>query len=211
VPWTNAAISGFILDPDRKKMSKSKGNVVTPEACQGALGRRRALLGRSGRPGTDAAFDIGQMKVGRRLAIKILNASKFALGFGDSAGDLRAPRSPSRSTARCSPPGRRRRAGDGGFEAWDYTRSLELTESFFWSFCDDYLELVKDRAYGAHGEAAAASAGPPCGSRSTSLLRLFAPILPYVTEEVWSWWQERFDSSLRSPSWVDVLGRSTGA
>ena len=103
----------------------------------------------SGRPGTDTAFDEGQMKVGRRLAIKLLNVSRFALGLGDGAG-ARPPRpSPSRSTGPCSP----------GWPTWstrpprpsrryDYARALERTEAFFWWFCDDYLELVKGRAYG---------------------------------------------------------------
>ena len=89
VPWTNAAISGWILDPDRKKMSKSRGNVVTPEDL---LKEHSADAVRywaaSGRLGTDAAYDTGQIKVGRRLAIKVLNASKFALSFGDVDGEL---------------------------------------------------------------------------------------------------------------------------
>jgi valyl-tRNA synthetase len=146
----HAAISGWILDPDRKKMSKSKGNVVTPDrACSSSTAPTRALLGRLGRPGTDTAFDEGQMKIGRRLAIKLLNASKFALGLRRRRRPRRA-RSPSRSTGRCWP--RWPTLVDeatAAFDAYDYARALERTETFFWSFCDDYLELVKGRAYGA--------------------------------------------------------------
>jgi valyl-tRNA synthetase len=193
VPWTNAAISGWILDPDRKKMSKSKGNAETPEDVVRAQGADAVRYwAASGRLGTDAAYDTGQMKVGRRLAIKVLNASKFALGFGEAEGgaDLRE--------AVTNPLDLSMLAGladvvdkaTAGFESWDYTRSLEATETFFWGFCDDYLELVKDRAYGGRGEAEAASARAALRLALQTLLRLLAPFLPYATEEVWSWFGE---------------------
>ena len=138
-----------MLDPDRKKMSKSKGNVVTPLALleeHGSDGVR--YWAASGRPGTDTAFDPSQMQVGRRLAIKVLNASKFALAPAEPQGrDRRA-----RSIARCCGTWRRSSTRrPSAFEAYDYARVLQRTETFFWRFCDDYLELVKGRRYGEQG------------------------------------------------------------
>ncbi|MDV3221729.1 valine--tRNA ligase [Intrasporangium sp.] len=208
VPWTNAAISGWILDPDRKKMSKSKGNVVTPEdVVKENSADAVRYWAASGRLGTDAAYDTGQMKVGRRLAIKVLNASKFALGFGEVSGDRSAGTTPEAlRDAVTNPLDRSMLAtlaevvdkATHGFESWDYTRSLEVTESFFWTFCDDYLELVKDRAYGGRGEAEAASARAALRIALDTLLRLFAPFLPYATEEVWSWFES---GSVHRQSW----------
>ena len=176
-----------MLDPDRKKMSKSKGNVVTPMALleeHGSDGVR--YWAASGRPGTDTAFDAGQMKVGRRLAIKLLNASKFALMQAEPRGPITEPLD--RGDA-VEPRGAGRARRREQLEAYDYARVLERTERFFWSFCDDYLELVKGRATATSRPEGAASANSALLVALSALLRLFAPFLPFVTEEVWSWWQ----------------------
>jgi len=199
LPWSDAAISGWILDPDRKKMSKSKGNVVTPndllvEHSSDAV-RYWAC---SARLGTDAAFDTGQMKIGRRLAIKILNAAKFVLSFelpADSA-EVNIPVDQSLLLNLAEVVTEASKA----FENYDHTKALELTEKFFWNFTDNYLELVKERAYGQGGFSSAEQASAIIALRKAllSLLRLFAPFLPFATDEVWSWWQE---GSIHRTSW----------
>jgi valyl-tRNA synthetase len=206
LPWYNAAVSGWVLDPDRKKMSKSKGNVVTPLALleeHGSDGVR--YWAACARPGTDTAFDTNQMRVGRRLAIKVLNASKFVLMSTEPQAEIAATldRAMLRSLAGLVDEATR------AFDEYDYARALQRTESFFWRFCDDYLELVKGRRYGEQGPAGAGSANAALLAALSVLLRLFAPFLPFVTEEVWSWWREGSIHRAPWPSSIELLSLLT--
>jgi valyl-tRNA synthetase len=202
-PWKNAALSGWILDPDRKKMSKSKGNVVTPIDLFEQYGSDAVRYwAASARPGVDTAFSEDQMKVGRKLATKLLNVTKFVLGFGEAN-----PTATPTEAVDIAMLARLASVVDEAttaFETYDYARALEKSESFFWWFCDDYVELVKTRAY---SEGAGSDSARAALQRALSTLqRLFAPHIPFATEEVWSWWQT---GSIHRASWptrADLLG-----
>jgi len=205
-PWKNAALSGWILDPDRKKMSKSKGNVVTPIDLFEQYGSDAVRYwAASARPGVDTAFSEDQMKVGRKLATKLLNATKFVLGFGEA--NPSATPTDSVDIAMLARLASVVDEATTAFETYDYARALEKSESFFWWFCDDYVELVKTRAY---SEGAGSDSARAALQRALSTLqRLFAPHIPFATEEVWGWWQT---GSIHRASWptrADLLGATS--
>ncbi len=187
IPWKHIALSGWILDPDRKKMSKSKGNVVGPHAYLDKYTSDGVRYWAANiRLGTDAALDEQVMKTGKRLMTKLYNAAKFVLTQPaasmeiteelDLAFILKLNKLVERATV--------------ALEAYDFAHALAETESFFWhNFTDSYLELVKNRAKGdgAVSDAAQNSAVATLRLGLNVLLRLFAPMFPYITEEIWSW------------------------
>ncbi|UXM90067.1 valine--tRNA ligase [Paenarthrobacter sp. JL.01a] len=211
-PWKHAAISGWILDPDRKKMSKSKGNVVVPTDVLNEYGSDAVRYwAASAKLGADTAYEIAQMKIGRRLAIKLLNASKFVLNLGATENSVVT----SDLSVLTNPLDRALLAqlsdvvaqSTKAFDNYDYARALQITESFFWQFTDDYVELIKDRAYGAAGESEQASVLAALATTLDSLLRLFAPFLPFATEEVWGWWRT---GSVHRAEWPTALEITDG-
>ena len=206
LPWAHATLSGWILDPDHKKMSKSKGNVVVPNEPIEKFGADAVRYwAAAARLGLDATYDEGQMKIGRRLAIKLLNATKFALAIGreDENHHVGAAAEAAWNPADVTEPLDRAamaklalvaRQATEALESYEHSKALEVIESYFWQFCDDYIELVKNRAYGTpdeHGnvpsEKAVKSARTALGLGLDAFARLLAPYLPYATEEVWSW------------------------
>jgi valyl-tRNA synthetase len=187
LPWTNATISGFVVDPDRKKMSKSKGNVVTPLGLLQEYGSDgvRYWAARGG-PGVDTAFDVGQMKIGRKLAMKVLNVAKFVLAGGQADGTVTEAldRGMLQNLAFLV------EDATTELEQYEYARALSKIESFFWDFCDNYIEAAKSRRYGDFGAAPAVSACVAMRTALSVMLRLLAPYLAFASEEVWSWFCE---------------------
>ena len=217
-PWKNAAVSGFIVDPDRKKMSKSKGNVVTPADILDQHGSDAVRYwAASSRLGTDAAFDPQnptQIKIGRRLAIKVLNAAKFILGFDAPASLAIDQVTVPLDLSMLENLALTVRLATDALNNYDHARALEVTETFFWTLCDDYVELVKERSYGA-ASPEQISAVVALRSALSVILRLFAPFLPFATEEAWHWfhetsvhrapWPDKDDSVALSTEYQDVL------
>ncbi|WP_091454735.1 valine--tRNA ligase [Actinokineospora iranica] len=201
LPWRRAAISGWVVTPDRRKVSKKSGSALTPETMLDTHGSDAVRYwAASGRPGVDTVFDETKMRVGRRLATKLLHASRFALGF------------PAPSSVAVTEPLDVAVLGDldavvaaatEALEAGEHTDALERVERFFWFWCDDYLELVKDRAYGEGRGAESARAALRTGL--STLQRLLAPYLPFAAEETWSWWQ---DGSVHRSPWPTTPGRT---
>ncbi|HET7293752.1 MAG TPA: valine--tRNA ligase [Vicinamibacteria bacterium] len=189
IPWKHVAISGWVLDPDRKKMSKSKGNVTTPTHLLDQYGADAVRYwSLSARLGTDTAFDEKVLKVGRRLVTKLFNASKYVLAQSAQAGSV------TRALDLAFLVRLRETVEQAGreLEAFEYAGALEVAERFFWSrFTDAYVEIVKARARSDSDPQGRTSAVAALQLALGVLVRLFAPFLPYVTEEIWSWGYDR--------------------
>ncbi|NUT35025.1 MAG: valine--tRNA ligase [Hamadaea sp.] len=199
LPWKHAVISGWVLAEDKSKMSKSRGNARAVSRPLDAIAEYGPDAVRywaaNGRPGVDIALSGDQIRIGRRLAMKLLNASRFILGLPFGEGSVTEPLDLAMLARLRSVVA----TATASFEAYDYPGALASVERFFWEFCDDYLELAKSRAYGEpFTPPASASAVTAMRQALDTLLRLFAPVLPFVTEEIWSRWK---DGSIHVAPW----------
>jgi valyl-tRNA synthetase len=211
IPWKHAAISGFILDPDRKKMSKSKGNVMTPESL---LDEHSSDVFRywasRGRLGTDSSFDPTLFKIGRKLVIKLFNASKFVFmqldALAEADGTVFGLDHVVSELDRAWLDIMRQLLNDAGqaFEQYEYTSALQKIEETFWRFCDHYLELVKESAYQGGKTAESRSALSTLNWSMKAFLRLFAPFMPFVTEEIWSWRYRGESATIHKAPWPRI-------
>jgi len=202
VPWHNAGISGWVVSPDKGKMSKSKGNTITPEGLlQTYSADALRYWASKAKLGQDTVYDESVFKVGMRLATKLFNASKFTMMQLKSPAAAGAKLGPADITepldrAWVAHMKALAEAAREDFGAYNYAAALLYVESAFWDFCDNYLELVKNRAYSG-SPAAARSA---CAALEWTLgvfLRLLAPFMPFITEDVWGW---SYAAALKTPS-----------
>jgi valyl-tRNA synthetase len=206
-PWAHTVISGWVPDPERRR-SGSWEHVQTPDDAVGQFGADALRWWAAGRrAGVRTAFDEGQLRVGRRVATKLLHASKFVLSVPGAApaAEVGEPLDRAMLAELASVVGEATLA----FEAHDPARALEVIDGFFWTFCNDYLELVKGRAYGEAGPAGQGSAVAALRLALHTLQLLLAPVLPFVTEEAWSWWRA---GSVHASRWPEAgpLRAATG-
>ncbi|MBL8220320.1 MAG: valine--tRNA ligase [Bryobacterales bacterium] len=211
IPWHHVGISGWVLDPDRKKMSKSKGNVVTPMHLLEEYGADAVRYwSANARLGTDTAFDTNILKVGRRLVTKLFNAGKFVLMQTADPAPVSHPLDIAFLTELNDLITR----VTGQFEKYEHSYALGETEKFFWrGLTDNYLELVKARSRSESDAAGRGSAVTTLRIALNVLLRLFAPFVPYITEEVWSWQfaEETGHASIHKAPWPEPVALPANA
>ncbi len=187
IPWKEVLISGFILDPDRKKMSKSKGNVVTPQHLIDSYGADSVRYWASrAHLGVDTAFEEQVMAQGKKLVTKIFNASKFVFQIFER-GNLKNQENYQKyitsklDLSWMNKLSQMLQTASKSLEEYDYASALDVVEKRFWDFCDNYLEIVKKRAYSEDSDSAIAS----LITTIDVFLKAFAPFCPFITEEVY--------------------------
>jgi len=207
IPWNNIVISGWVVNPDRKKMSKSKGDNITPEGLLQTYpaDALRYWAGRA-KLGQDTLFDEKVFAIGHRLVTKIFNAAKFVRMQLDAAREANVSWNLSdiTETLDLSWLAKIRDLtvfANNSLKQFDYAPVLALAEEVFWQFCDQYIELVKSRAYLQKDNIKGRSAIATLDLSLQTLLKIFAPFLPFVTEEVWSWGFGK--ASIHHESWPD--------
>jgi len=187
IPWYNIVLSGWVVSNDHSKMSKSKGKAVSPEdlLTKYSADSLRYWAGKA-KLGQDTVYDETVFKVGMRLVTKMFNASKFVLMQIDNESASMSDVTELLDRSWIGKMGLLIEDSTAAMKKFDYAQVLLNLETSFWDFCDNYLELVKGRAYEG-SEQGRRSARASLEWTLSVFLRLFAPFLPFITEEVWGW------------------------
>jgi len=216
LPWKNIMISGWCLAEDKSKMSKSKGNIIAPEKLLAEYGADLVRYwAASSKLGADTAYSEDVLKNGKRLVNKLWNASKFASQyFNEIPKQYKdADISNIQNVVSCEfdkyclyKLSKLQDAVSEEFEKYEYANAMEKVEKFFWSFfCDNYLEITKTRAYGENASDSSFSLSARVTLYHTLkvILKLFAPIIPHITEEIYHIVYEKRSVHMRG-SWQSV-------
>lgn len=204
IPWRDIAISGWVVDPNKNKMSKSKGNTIEPEGLIATYSADSVRYwAAKARLGNDTTFDEGLFKIGRKLETKLFNAARFVSHFVHASRPLSELKLETIDLGWLGHLSEIVKQATEQFEVFNYASALELIEKAFWQFCDDYLETVKARAYRESAEQYSFSAVGSLRFSMDIFIRLLAPFMPYVTEEIWSY-EKRQTSSIHRSNWPNL-------
>src|SRR4051812_8735792 len=194
VPFRDVIIHSTMLAPDGRRMSKSLGTGIDPLdviADHGADATRYGLLKMSSTQ--DVRFSYGAVEEGRKLANKLWNISRLLLGGGAATVGLRPKTVEERwILARIDAT---RAVLEESLAAFDFSHAVQaLYRLTFDDFCDWYAEAIKPRLYERDAGASATALGA-----LERLLRLLHPVMPHVTEEIWSNLPDRQERLIVSP------------
>ena len=209
LPWKDTLISGWALDPQGKKMSKSKGNTIKPqdkiaEYSADALRYWASIA----KPGEDVPTQEKDFQNGHKLTNKIFNASKFVLMHLEDFDGEKPKKLEAFDEWILAKLDRTIKEATEAFDRYEFSKARRETDLLFWQVCDDYLEIVKDRLYNpeSRGEDARRSAQYTLQRLLRSILKMYAPILPFITEEVFSWKfaEEEKVKSIHNSAWPEA-------
>ena len=188
LPWKDVMINGHALDPKGKKMSKSKGNIVEPKAVLEKHGTdAMRFWAASAKLGSDVPYQEKELVSGRKMMTKMWNASKFTI-INLKNYKPRKTRLEIIDRWIFSKLNKLVKECTDSFLEYDFSRTKSETEKFFWKeFCDNYLEMVKDRLYNSknYSKESVESAKYTLYTVNLAILKLMAPIMPHITEEIY--------------------------
>jgi len=204
-PWKGLFINGWILGKDGKKMSKSRGNSVSPQDSIKQYGADALrYLSALAKTGDDIAFPEQELDNAKKLVNKLWNASKFSLmHLGDFDGEI--PELTLIDKGILNKFNNLIKEVSESFEKYEPSKAKMLTEIFFWSqICDNYLEIAKDRLYNpdVRGNEERKSAQYTLNYLLINTLKLFAPIIPFITEEIYQYF-DKGKESIHISSWPE--------